>query len=101
MMAPPKGCHVPRILKCLPLLCVCFLLSARASAHDGPGATHPDLSQDPTLYVVGYSHLDTQWRWEYPKTITEFLSKTMRDNFALFEKYPNYRFNFTGSFRYK
>src|SRR5262245_24030120 len=26
-----------------------------------------------TLYVVGYAHLDTQWRWTYPQTIREFL----------------------------
>jgi len=23
-----------------------------------------DLSKQPTLYAVGYAHLDTQWRWE-------------------------------------
>jgi hypothetical protein len=22
-----------------------------------------DLSKEPTLYVVGYAHLDTEWRW--------------------------------------
>jgi alpha-mannosidase len=61
----------------------------------------PDLSKEPTLYVVGYAHLDTQWRWEYPQVINEFLPRTMRDNFALFEKYPNYIFNFTGANRYR
>ena len=25
----------------------------------------PDLSKQPTLYVVGYAHLDTEWRWEW------------------------------------
>jgi alpha-mannosidase len=64
---------------------------------DGP----PDLSKDPTLYVVGYAHLDTQWRWEYPQVINEFLPKTMRENFALFEKYPHYIFNFSGANRYR
>ncbi len=29
----------------------------------------PDLSKQPTLYVVGYAHLDTEWRWEYPQVI--------------------------------
>ncbi|HEX6739720.1 MAG TPA: alpha-mannosidase, partial [Vicinamibacteria bacterium] len=67
-------------------------------AADPPAA--PDLTKEPTLYVVGYAHLDTQWRWEYPRTIAEFLPKTMRDNFALFEKYPGYVFNFSGSRRY-
>lgn len=52
------------------------------------------------LYVVGYAHLDTQWRWSYPQVIAEFLRKTMEDNFRLFEKYPHYIFNFTGANRY-
>src|SRR5690242_654052 len=56
----------------------------------------PNLATEPTLYVVGYAHLDTEWRWEYPQTIGEYLPKTMRNNFALFEKYPNYIFNFSG-----
>ena len=30
-------------------------------------AEKPDLSKQPTLYVVGYAHLDTEWRWEYPQ----------------------------------
>jgi alpha-mannosidase len=60
-----------------------------------------DLSHTPTLYVVGYAHLDTQWRWEYPKTISEYLPNTLHQNFDLFEKYPNYVFNFTGSNRYR
>jgi alpha-mannosidase len=59
------------------------------------------LKSQPTLYAVGYAHLDTQWRWEYPQTIQEYLSKTMRNNFALFEKYPHYIFNFTGANRYR
>jgi len=63
--------------------------------------TQPDLSKQPTLYVVGYAHLDTQWRWEYPQVINEYLPKTMHDNFALFEKYPNYVFNFSGANRYR
>jgi alpha-mannosidase len=61
----------------------------------------PDLSKDPTLYVVGYAHLDTQWRWEYPEVIGSLIPATMHDNFALFEKYPNYVFNFSGANRYR
>src|SRR5437667_12265039 len=60
----------------------------------------PNLAKEPTLYVVGYAHLDTEWRWEYPQVISEYLTKTMRNNFALFEKYPHYIFNFTGANRY-
>jgi alpha-mannosidase len=64
------------------------------------GPSRPDLTKTPTLYVVGYAHLDTQWRWEYPQVISEYLGKTMHDNFALFEKYPHYIFNFSGANRY-
>src|SRR5437868_6710953 len=63
--------------------------------------TQPDLTKQPTLYVIAYAHLDTQWRWEYPRVINEYIPKTMHDNFALFEKYPNYIFNFSGANRYR
>src|SRR5712671_1938008 len=66
-----------------------------------PTTPRPNLAKEPTLYVVGYAHLDTEWRWEYPQVIQEYLPKTMRNNFALFEKYPHYVFNFTGANRYR
>jgi len=74
--------------------------STAQSRESTPRTTPPDLAKQRTLYVVGYAHLDTQWRWEYPQVIQEYLPKTMRNNFALFEKYPNYIFNFTGAYRY-
>jgi alpha-mannosidase len=61
----------------------------------------PDLSKDPTLYVVGYAHLDTEWRWEYPEVIDKYIRNTMEDNFKLFDKYPHYVFNFSGANRYR
>jgi len=61
----------------------------------------PDITQVPTLYVVPYAHLDTQWRWEMPQTISEYLLKTMRVNFDYMDKYPHYVFNWTGSNRYR
>jgi alpha-mannosidase len=61
----------------------------------------PDLTKQPTLYVVGYAHLDTEWRWEYPQVISEYIRKTMEDNFALLDKYPHYVFNFSGANRYR
>ncbi|MFI4881076.1 MAG: hypothetical protein ACIAQU_00670, partial [Phycisphaerales bacterium JB064] len=59
-----------------------------------------DLSK-PTLFVVGYAHLDTQWRWTYLDTIRQFIPNTLHDNFALFEKYPGYVFNFGGTRRFE
>lgn len=64
-----------------------------------PKAT--DLTREPTLYVVPYAHLDTQWNWEYPTTINSYIPNTMRLNFDLFEKYPHYIFNFSGANRYR
>ena len=61
----------------------------------------PDITQTPTLYVVPYAHLDTQWRWEFPQSISEFLLKTMRVNFDYIDKYPHYVFNWTGANRYR
>src|ERR1700728_3065854 len=64
-------------------------------------ASAPTLSDEPALYVVGYAHLDTEWRWEYPQVIDEYLRNTMEDNFSLFQKYPHYIFNFSGANRYR
>jgi alpha-mannosidase len=71
-----------------------------AAAH-AQSADKPDLSKQPTLYAVGYAHLDTEWRWEYPQVIDEYIRKTMEDNFKLFDKYPHYVFNFSGANRYR
>jgi alpha-mannosidase len=76
----------------------CLILLCAASAQK---TEKPDLSKQPTLYVVGYAHLDTEWRWEYPQVINEYIRKTMEDNFALIDKYPHYIFNFSGANRYR
>src|SRR5213080_1833412 len=76
--------------------------ATKREAHDVVAKPpRPNLAKEPTLYAVAYAHLDTEWRWEYPQVIQEYLTKTMRNNFALFEKYPNYIFNFTGANRYR
>ena len=88
-----------------PVLFASFLATAGvalpcAAQTNQPPAGGTDLATQPTLYVVGYAHLDTEWRWEYPQVIQEYLSKTLRSNFALFQQYPHYIFNFTGANRY-
>src|ERR1700752_240615 len=80
-------------MRCLLLLLIVVLVC--------PVQAQTDLSKEPTLYVVAYAHLDTQWRWEYPRVINDYIPKTMHDNFALFEKYPHYVFNFSGANRYR
>ena len=105
----------PRIAAVLVVVALGFFLLAGAGfAQSNPFVTQPeqsvgkpnayvapDLTKQRTLYVVGYAHLDTQWRWEFPQVISEFLPKTMRLNFDLFEKYPHYIFNFSGANRYR
>lgn len=58
-------------------------------------------AQQPTLYIATYSHLDTEWCWTYRHSILEYIPNTLRDNFAVFEKNPNYVFNWTGAGRYR
>jgi hypothetical protein len=57
------------------------LLATGASGSDtgasGSERPAPDLTREPTLYVVGYAHLDTQWRWTYPQVIREMIPATM------------------------
>lgn len=60
-----------------------------------------NIEKDKILYTIGYSHLDTEWNWDYSTTINEYIKNTMTENFHLFEKYPDYVFNFTGSRRYQ
>ncbi len=64
-------------------------------------ASAPDLQTQRTLYVVGYAHLDTQWRWSYPQVIREYIRATLEDNFKNLDKYPACVFNFTGARRYQ
>jgi alpha-mannosidase len=88
---------MPNFLKNLLLVVIASLtLGAHAQTSNAP-----DLTVQPTLYVVPYAHLDTQWRWEFPQVISEYLLKTLRVNFYYMDKYPHYVFNWTGSNRYR
>ncbi|HMN41921.1 MAG TPA: glycoside hydrolase family 38 C-terminal domain-containing protein [Phycisphaerales bacterium] len=107
----PNVCLVP-VLLCLAGSTASLTLADDQSKPAAPPekATPPpappappdiDITRQPTLYVVGYAHLDTEWRWAYPQTIREFIPNTLHDNFKLFDKYPSYVFNFSGSRRYQ
>ena len=89
------------MLRCCAILVLTSLVLILLGAAGAQTAEKPDLKKQPTLYVVGYAHLDTEWRWEYPQVINEYIRKTMEDNFTLFEKYPHYVFNFSGANRYR
>ncbi|HOX27876.1 MAG TPA: glycoside hydrolase family 38 C-terminal domain-containing protein [bacterium] len=81
---------------------ILFLLLPVVSlkAADSPNPRKCDPHKDKVLYVVGYAHLDTQWRWTYQDSINQYIPNTMHFNFDLLDKYPDYRFNFTGVRRY-
>src|ERR1700722_13502007 len=87
-----------RLCSCLIASAAVLLLSPNVHAQTTPT---PDITKTPTLFVVPYPHLDTQWRWEFPQVISEYLLKTMRVNFDYIDKYPHYVFNWTGSNRYR
>jgi len=63
-------------------------------------AQESKIAQERILDVVATSHLDTQWRWTIQNTINEFIPATARENFKLFEEFPDYTFSFEGAFRY-
>jgi alpha-mannosidase len=54
----------------------------------------------PVLYIIGTSHLDSQWNWTVQDTIREFVPNTFFENFKRFEKYPDYTFNYEGAIHY-
>ena len=54
----------------------------------------------PVLYVVGTSHLDSQWNWTVQDSIRSFVPATFFENFKRFEKYPNYTFAYEGAIHY-
>ena len=88
-----------KVVYLLLLLCLTAIPLLNAQSKLKPGDY--DITKDRLLYTVGYAHLDTEWNWDYPTTIDELILNTMVENFNLFEKYPDYVFNFTGSRRYK
>src|SRR2546421_12849997 len=106
-----------RMLKLLPLLLALLTLMAEgqnptnkpqsqkdireAATRNTTGLSAPDLTRQPTLYVVGYAHLDTQWRWGDPKVIKKNLPDKLDKNFDFFEKNPHYIFNFYGANPYR
>ncbi len=53
------------------------------------------------IYVVSTAHLDTTWLWTLKTTIERYLPETFNRNFSLFEKYPEHKFSFEGSYRYE
>ncbi len=53
------------------------------------------------IYTVATVHLDTSWNWDFETTLTDYLPKTLKENFEYFERFPEYTFSFEGSYRYE
>ena len=64
------------------------------------------------VYTAAGAHLDTSWIWDIGTTISRFLRNTLTGgeesqtrshvgNFYLMDKYPDYKFNFEGAYRYE
>jgi len=89
------------------VICTCAIArgesenAAQRLSRDTPASRDVGDEVNKALYCVGYAHLDTQWRWDYVKTIDDYIRATLDDNFALFEWHPEYVFSFTGSARYQ
>jgi alpha-mannosidase len=85
---------------CLPALLSMAGIAAEPVAVT-PKPAQPDITKQPTLHVIGYSHLDTQWCWLYPQVINEYVRTTLDENFTRLEKYPSFIINFSGANRYR
>ncbi len=53
------------------------------------------------IYTIANAHLDTIWSWDFETTVSKYIYNTLNENFQRFEKYPQYQFNFEGSYRYE
>lgn len=53
------------------------------------------------VYTISNAHLDTIWSWDFETTVGKYIYNTLNENFQRFEKYPEYKFNFEGSYRYE
>jgi alpha-mannosidase len=59
------------------------------------------MRKDKKIYTVATAHLDTTWSWPLETTVSEYLRKTIDENFDRFDKFPEYVFNFEGAYRYE
>ncbi len=59
------------------------------------------MSRNKKVYLVADAHLDTQWNWTVRESIRSGILKTIVENLDLIDKFPHYRMNFEGAFRYK
>ena len=74
------------------------VLAASATDKDSPTSL-----KEKKLFFISDSHLDTQWNWTVKTTISDYLKKTLEQNFARFDdpQSKNFEFNFEGAIKYQ
>lgn len=77
-----------------------LLLMTAMVSHHAFAQTDNTQAAKPTVQMISNAHLDTQWNWDVQTTIREYIYKTMKRNFTLFEAFPEYIFNFEGAVKY-
>jgi alpha-mannosidase len=82
------------------LVTSCLILTITVTALAQQPIAERDGHQKAVLYVVGTSHLDSQWNWTVQDSIREFVPNTFFENFKRFERFPNYKFNYEGAIHY-
>lgn len=58
------------------------------------------MGKEKHVHTIATAHLDTVWNWDFERTVRNYIPQTLNWNFHLFEKYPEYVFNFEGAYRY-
>ena len=53
------------------------------------------------VHTIATAHLDTVWNWDFETTVSKYIPHTLRWNFELFKRHPQYVFNFEGAYRYE
>ncbi len=59
------------------------------------------MGKEKHVHTIATAHLDTVWNWDFERTVKNYIPQTLNWNFHLFEKYPDYVFNFEGAYRYE
>lgn len=76
--------------------CISFIcLFTAVSAQDTTSCEKPYKA-----YLVSTAHFDNQWNWDVRESIDDYLHRTMVQNFWLFERFPEYVFNFESAQKY-
>ena len=60
-------------MKNIPVFLIAIFLQVNLLAQPVDKQKNNDIAADKVLYTIGYAHLDTEWLWDYPSSINEFI----------------------------